>query len=178
MLLLELVETSQKVSSTASRTEKLAHLSTLLRHAEPDEIGVVVAFLSGELRQRKIGLGGAAINAAHPGIGAPISTLTVRDVDGAFENIASVKAGTGSNRERIRLLRELLARATVEEQEFVARLIFGELRQGALEGIMLDAVAPAGPVAHRGERPPPKLNPQQPPGGGAGMGRGATPKKK
>jgi DNA ligase-1 len=118
-------------------------LSTLLRHAEPHEIGIVVAFLSGELRQRKIGLGGAAINAAHPGSGAPTPALTVRDVDTAFENIASVQAGSGSNRERIRLLRELLERATTEEQEFLARLIFGELRQGALEGIMLDAVARA-----------------------------------
>jgi DNA ligase-1 len=139
----ELVETSRRVGSTASRTEKLAHLSALLRHAAPDEIGIAVAYLSGELRQRKIGLGQAAIRNAYPDVPAANPTVELRTVDDAFERIASVPAGSGSNRERIRLLRELLERATADEQDFLARLVFGELRQGALEGIMLDAVARA-----------------------------------
>ena len=143
MLLYDLVDTSRAVSATSSRTEKLNLLSALLRKAEREEIAVAVAYLSGDLRQKKIGLGYAAIRDANPGTAADTPHLTLKMVDDAFEQIARVPAGTGSSRERLRLLRELLAQATTGEQEFIARLVFGELRQGALEGIMLDAVARA-----------------------------------
>ena len=146
MLLSDLVQTSQQVGGTASRTEKLAHLSTLLRKASADDVAIAVAFLSGELRQRKINLGYAAVRDAQPGSTAEMPSLTLIDVDSVFEQIARVAAGSGSSRERLRLLRELFARATRAEQDFIARLVFGELRQGALEGIMLDAVARAADV--------------------------------
>lgn len=143
MLLHELVETSGRVSSTAGRTGKLAHLSDLLRSATREEVPIAVALLSGELRQRKIGLGYAALRVAHPGSAAETATLALVEVDAVFGRIAQVSSGSGSNRERVRLLRELLGRATADEQDFIGRLVSGELRQGALEGIMLDAVARA-----------------------------------
>ena len=143
MLFKNLVETSRLVSDTSKRNEKLARLSELLRNSSAEEIAIVVSFLSGDIRQRKIGLGPAAITNAHPGTHADNASLTVLDVDAAFQRIADVGAGSGSNRERVRLLNELLTRATAAEQDFIARLIFGELRQGALEGIVVDAVARA-----------------------------------
>jgi DNA ligase 1 len=147
MLLRELVEVSTQVSATSKRTAKLALISTLLKHVAPAEVPVAVAYLSGELRQRKTNVGYATILAATPSSAAEASTLTLLDVDDAFERITNVKAGTGSNRERERLLRELLARATVPEREFITRLVVGELRQGALEGIMLDALARAAEIS-------------------------------
>ena len=146
MLLRELVEVSTQVSATSKRTAKLALISALLKRAVPAEVPVAVAYLSGELRQRKTNVGYATILAATSSSVAEASTLTLLDVDDAFERITNVKAGTGSSRERERLLRELLAQATDAERDFITRLVVGELRQGALEGIMLDAVARAAEI--------------------------------
>ncbi len=143
MLLSELVEVSRRVGATASRTAKIDELSTALRRLAPEEVPVGVAYLSGDIGQRKIGIGYAALQEAQPDAAAQTSTLTLNDVDRALEAIANVPAGAGSKRERVRLLRELLSRATTDELYFIAQLIFGDLRQGALEGIMLDAVARA-----------------------------------
>ena len=146
MLLSELVEVSSHVSATSKRTAKLALISELLKRAAPAEVPLAVAYLSGELRQRKTNVGYATIAAVAPSSFAEASTLTLLDVDNAFEQITNVKAGTGSSRERERLLRELFARATDVERDFITRLVVGELRQGALEGIMLDAVARAADI--------------------------------
>ena len=141
MLLNELIDTSRQVAATSSRTAKITCIAELLKHAEPREIPPIVAYLSGELRQRKTNVGWATMQSAASESVPGSSTLTVRDVDETFEQITSVKAGTGSNRERERLLRQLIARATADEREFIMRLVVGDLRQGALEGIMVDAVA-------------------------------------
>ncbi|HEY0671148.1 MAG TPA: ATP-dependent DNA ligase [Longimicrobiales bacterium] len=146
VLLHDLVEVSRRVAATSSRTAKIAELSAALRQMHPAEVPIGVAYLSGDIRQRKIGIGFAAVRDARPDVSADRPSLELIDVDSALENIASVPTGTGSNRERLRLLRELLARGTDQEQHFLARLIFGELRQGALEGIMLDAVARAADI--------------------------------
>jgi DNA ligase 1 len=143
MLLRELVDVSARVSATSKRTAKLALISELLQRASTAEVPVAVAYLSGELRQRKTNVGYATIVAATPPSTSEASTLMLLDVDEAFEQITNVKAGTGSSRERERLLRELFAHATDEERDFITRLVVGELRQGALEGITLDAVARA-----------------------------------
>jgi len=143
MLLSDLVQTSQRVSSTSRRLEKLDALATLLRSLAPDEIAIAVAFLSGETRQPKLGVGPATILAARSAQAAASPSLTVQDVDRTLQAICET-TGTGSNAERKRLLSALLARATQMEQEFLVRLLFGELRQGALEGLMLDAIARAG----------------------------------
>ena len=144
MRLAELVETSAKIASTQARNEKVAHLADLLRRLSPEEIGTGVAFLSGHPRQGRIGIGGAAVHAvsASP---AREPSLTLSEVDAALEGIAS-RTGPGSTAERARLLESLLTRATEREADFLIRLTLGELRQGALLGIMEDAVARASGV--------------------------------
>ncbi|MFP5287706.1 MAG: ATP-dependent DNA ligase, partial [Thermoanaerobaculia bacterium] len=145
MRLTDLVATSRRVAETRSRTEKNGALADLLRRLAPDEIDIAVAFLSGHLRQGRIGLGGAAIRNALPGTAAAEPSLALVEVDTAFERIAGV-SGTGSTAARARLLSNLLSRATREEQDFLVRLIFGELRQGALAGLMAEALALAAEV--------------------------------
>ena len=145
MLLVDLVTTSRRVAETRSRSEKTGALADLLRRLAPDEIDIAVAFLSGHLRQGRIGLGGAAVRNAMPGSAAAGPSLTLREVDAAFERIASV-SGAGSTAERGRLLSDLLSRATREEQDFLVRLLYGELRQGALAGLMAEALAAAAEV--------------------------------
>ena len=141
MFLAAAVETSQRISATSKRLEKIDLLATLLRQAHEDEIEIAVAFLSGRTRQGRIGVGYSAIRevsqaAAHQ------STLELLDADRAFDAIAKTQ-GPGSERRRIALLESMLARATENEQRFITALLLGELRQGALEGIMLEAVARA-----------------------------------
>jgi DNA ligase-1 len=146
MRLARLVETSKRVSQTSGRLEKIGHLAALLSSLSPEEIEVAVAFLSGSYRQQRLNVGYAALQAAVEGSAAAEPSLEISEVDAAFERIAGVSAGKGSNAERQRLLRELLSRATREEQDFVFRLVIGELRQGAVEGVMLEAVARAAKV--------------------------------
>jgi len=144
VLLSEIVETSGAVASTAARLAKVAYLAACLRRLEPREVVVAVAFLSGELRQRQIGVGFASLRELPPAASAP--SLEVLEVDGTFERIGR-QAGPGSQAERRRLLAALLGRATAAEQPFLVRLLGGELRQGALEGVMVEAIARAAGVA-------------------------------
>ncbi len=146
MLLRALVDASAAVGATAARSEKAAHLADALRRLEPGEVAAGVAFLSGELPQRQIGVGWAALRDAVAPAAAP--SLTVAEVDAAFTAIGAA-AGPGSQAERRRLLAALLARADAGEQDFLRRLLTGDLRQGALGGVMADAVARAAelPVA-------------------------------
>lgn len=137
----DLVTTSRLVAGTTSRRAKIAHLAAALRALAPDEVETGVAFLSGRMRQRRLGVGAATLAAlrVEP---AREPTLALREVEGALSQIAEA-AGAGSARVRDRALGALFARATREEQDFLGRLILGELRQGALEGLLLDAVARA-----------------------------------
>src|SRR6185436_13147369 len=145
MRLADLVTTSRTVAETRSRSAKTAALADLLRRLGSAEIDPAVAWLSGHLRQGRIGLGPAAVRDASPGMAVPEPVLTVGEVDVEFGRIAG-SSGPGSTAERARLLSGLLARATMEEQEFLVRLIFGELRQGALAGLMAEALAAAAAV--------------------------------
>ncbi len=141
MLLAELVETSRRVGETARRREKIRLLAELLRNLSPEEIAPAIAFLSGSPRQKRLGIGPAALQAAaaEP---TPEPSLTLRRVDDALEHIAEV-SGPGSAALKTGLLKNLFAQATAPEQEFLQRLLMGELRQGALEGLMVEAVARA-----------------------------------
>jgi DNA ligase-1 len=143
--LVDLVEASRRVADSSRRVDKIATLAQFLRSVGPDEVALAVSYLSGETRQSKLGVGPAAIRAAHPGQPADVATLRLADVDQALERVAGV-AGPGSATERRRLLRDLLAVATAAEQEFLVQLLYGELRQGALAGLMQDAVARAAAV--------------------------------
>jgi DNA ligase-1 len=145
MLLNDLVTTSRRVAETRSRSAKTAALAALLRGLAPEEIVPAVSWLSGFLRQGRIGLGGAALRSAMPGSAAAEASLTIGEVDATFERIGGV-SGAGSNAERTRLLGGLLARATGDEQDFLVRLVYGELRQGALAGLMAEALATAAEV--------------------------------
>ena len=143
MLLRDIAETSDTVAASAARLAKVNGLAACLARAAPSEVAVAVAFLSGELRQRQIGVGWAALR--DPVQPAATPTLTVAEVDACLEQIGR-QAGAGSQAERRRLLAELLARATAAEQRFLRGLLTGELRQGALEGVMVEAVARAAGV--------------------------------
>ncbi|AYE94968.1 ATP-dependent DNA ligase [Mycobacterium paragordonae] len=142
MLLVDIASTSLNVGATSSRLTKVAHIADLLRGAatDPELVATVVSWLSGELRQRQIGVGWAALRSLPPP--APDPTLTVGRVDATFTEIGAV-AGKGSQARRAALLTGLFAAATETEQTFLVRLLGGELRQGALIGIMTDAVAKA-----------------------------------
>ena len=138
-LLADVVRTSAQVGSTSSRLAKSAALAERLRSLEPDEIEIALPYLSGDLRQGRLALGYKALN---PGTAAAKAALTLHDVDSAFEQLKNAK-GKGSAARRGDVLKGLFGRATAEEQDFLVRLIVGELRQGALEGVMLDALASA-----------------------------------
>jgi DNA ligase-1 len=144
-LVAELVETSQRVGEHAARRKKVANISEFLRRLAPAEIEIGVSYLAGVTRQRRGGIGYALIRDALPATNAADPALTLTEVDAALELIAET-AGPGSVAQRTRLLSELFLRATAREQEFLARLLQGELRQGALEGLMIEAVAAAANV--------------------------------
>ena len=142
MKLADLVACSQAVRSTRSRKKKTAHLAELLERTRPEEVATVVAWLSGELRQGKIGLGYATVFKALDATAPGASGLAVSGLDAALTEIGGL-SGKGSNTERARRLRALMAACTHDEQRFLAGLITGELRQGALAGVMAEAIAQA-----------------------------------
>ena len=142
MLLTELVDTSNAVQAASGRLDKTARIAALLTRLAPDEIEIAVTFLSGAMRQGRVGIGWAAIRAAASTPAAETPSITLHDVDRTLGQIASARGG-GSSRARAGLLTDLLSRATRPEQDFLVRLLHGELRQGALEGVMVDAVAKA-----------------------------------
>jgi DNA ligase-1 len=144
VLLADVLAASASVTATRSRTTKAEVIAALLRQAGAEEIEPVTAWLAGELRQGRLGLGWRTLSrlAATP---AAEPALTVAAVDGALTELAGT-AGSGSAARRDGLAGALLAAATAEEQQFLVRLLTGELRQGALEGVVLDAVATAAEV--------------------------------
>lgn len=143
MLLDHVVVTSTDVGAASSRLAKIARIAELLTAADPREVAVVVSWLSGELPQRQIGVGWAALRTLPAPAAEP--SLSVADVDAAFSAIGAV-AGKGSQARRAELIGDLFAAATEPEQVFLRRLLGGELRQGALAGVMADAVARAGGI--------------------------------
>jgi DNA ligase-1 len=154
VLLSDLVRTSDAVSATSARRVKISEIAGLLRRASPGEVPAAVAFLSGELRQRQIGVGYAALgglvrgdlpDGGGPGPDPAPRPLTLAEIDSVFAAIGAT-TGPGSQAERRRLLGDLFARATPAEQSFLTRLLAGELHQGALEGVMVEAVARAAGV--------------------------------
>jgi len=142
VLLLDVAATSVEVGGTSSRLTKVAHIAELLRRAaaEPDVVAIIVSWLSGELRQHQIGVGWASLRSRPPPASDPV--LTVIGVDATFSKIGAV-SGKGAQATRAELVAGLFAAATETEQAFLLRLLGGELRQGALAGIMADAVAKA-----------------------------------
>jgi DNA ligase-1 len=145
MLLASLVETSRRVADTSKRLEKIGLLATLLRQVTPEEVEIVVRFLAGQTRQGRIGIGYAALREARNSPAAN-PTWEILDVDRILQSLTEV-SGSGSQRRRLELLQSMFSRATEAEQQFLTGLLMGELRQGALEGIMLEAVAKASGIS-------------------------------
>jgi DNA ligase 1 len=157
MLLERVVRTSAAVAATRSRLAKIDEIASLLREVTAGEIAVAVSFLAGDLTQRQIGVGYAALTDLLGGYGqtpapaadlaeAPaVAVLTLTETDQALGRIGAL-AGQGSQAERRRLLAGLLGRATEAERQFLVRLLAGDLRQGALDGVMSDAIARAAGV--------------------------------
>ena len=144
-LLADVVTASREVAETRSRSRKVAILAELLGRLEPNEVPLAVGFLAGVPRQGRIGVGYSTIY----GIDAPpaaTASLTIEDLDRAIAEVQGT-TGSGSAAERKRILGVLLGRATEPEAGFVKRLFTGELRQGALAGLMIDAVAKAAGVS-------------------------------
>jgi DNA ligase-1 len=140
----ELVRASARVGETPARGAKTEILADLLRTLAPDEVEIAVSWLAGEPRQGRIGVGYARVRELR--VEPAAAALVLREVDAELERIAHT-AGRGSAAERTRLLEALFARATAEEQDFLMRLLVGELRQGALEGVLADAIARAAALA-------------------------------
>jgi DNA ligase-1 len=138
----ELAATSSAVADTPSRLDKIARLAALLRRFTPEDAAVGVPWLTGALRQKRIGIGVAAIRSAAAAPPAADASLSIADVDAALEAVADIR-GAGSTAKRVRVLHALFARATAAEHDFLVRLLYGELRQGALEGVLVEAVAAA-----------------------------------
>ena len=143
MLLDDVAAASAEIAQTSARGAKVTRLAALLRALAPDEAAIAASWLSGELPQRQIGVGWAGLR----DIGAPAgdATLTISRVDAAFSEIKAL-SGSGSQSRRRELVAALFGAATAREQQFLRRLLGGDLRQGALIGVMADAVARAAEV--------------------------------
>src|SRR5271165_2745965 len=137
MLLARLVETSVAVAATSRRLEKIERLGSFLKQLRPDEVPIAVSYLSGEMPQGKVGIGYRTL-AGVPGSPAIIPTIELTELDQALDGLAKARG-----RQLGELLYGIMSKATEAERRFLSALLTGELRQGALEGIMLDAVSRA-----------------------------------
>jgi DNA ligase-1 len=144
-LLANLVGTSQRVSSASARRTKVRELASFLEALPADEIETAVHFLSGEITQGRIGISCKALQAGAATEAANAESLSIAEVDRVLAVIEGIR-GAGSAARRAEELCALFSRATAAEQEFLLRLIVGELRQGALAGVMLEAIAAAADV--------------------------------
>ena len=145
MRLEELVQVSAAVAGTSGRLDKISKLAALFSRVPPDDLPTAIGFLTGWPRQGRLGVGWATVATARDRQPAAAPTLELGDVDSVFDRLSSVR-GKNSGSERERLLGDLFERATAEEQLFLAGLMVGEVRQGALEGVMLEAIAKAARV--------------------------------
>jgi DNA ligase-1 len=145
MLLEEVARTSARLSETPGRRAKIELLAACLRRVRPEEVSVAVAYLSGALPQGTAGVGWASLrDLPAPATAEP--SLELLDVDSALERIKAA-TGKGSQAARRQELSQLFIRASEPERAFLIHLLTGELRQGALEGVMLEAVGRAAGVA-------------------------------
>ncbi|WP_190818592.1 ATP-dependent DNA ligase [Saccharopolyspora pogona] len=144
VLLADLVATSREVSATRSRKAKTAAIAGLLARLDAEEVRPATALLAGELPGGRAGVGWSTLAAldVEP---APEPALTIIDVESAIDAVRLIR-GAGSGQRRAEALTGMLGKATGGEQEFLVRLFGGELRQGALEGVMVEAIAAAGKV--------------------------------
>jgi len=144
-LLITLVGVSQRVSANPARSTKIRELASYLKTLAAEEIGIAVHYLSGEIPQGRIGIGYSTLRAAASSPPAEAGALTLIELDHALTALAAIRGG-GSTARRAEALSNLFSRATSDEQKFLLHLLVGELRQGALAGVMVDAIAAASEV--------------------------------
>lgn len=139
--LADVVIAAEAVAATTAKRAKVAVLASLLGDLENDEVSAAVGMLLGKPRQGRTGVGWRTLDAARP---APAQepSLSVLDVDAALTRLADA-GGSGSAAARTTALAELFGRATAPEQDFLTRVFLGDMRTGALEAVVLDAVAAA-----------------------------------
>jgi len=140
VLLIDVVRVSEAVTRTSARLGKVGHLAELLGRVGTDEAEIAISYLSGELPQRQIGVGWRGLqDLPVPKLAA---TATLTEIDALLSKIKSI-SGQGSQSTRKTLVTQLFAGLTTQEQAFMLRLLSGELRQGALDGVMIEAIAKA-----------------------------------
>ena len=142
MQLARLVERVSRVQSASKKNEKIALLADFLKQTHGQETELAALYLCGRLPQGKIGVGWSTIESAMIGTSQMESALTLAEVDQVLSRIASDQ-GPGSSERKIAMLRSLFERATIDERRFLSHLLMGEVRQGALEGVLLEAIAKA-----------------------------------
>ncbi|MET8977327.1 ATP-dependent DNA ligase [Streptomyces sp. NPDC004539] len=140
MLLARLAEVSREVAAASARSRKTALLADLFRETAPADVPVVIPYLAGRLPQGRLGIGWKLLSRTTDP--APAPALTVLDTDARLTALGAIK-GTGSQAERARLLTQLMSAATADEQRFLLGLLTGEVRQGALDAIAVEALAQA-----------------------------------
>ena len=140
----DVVQTSARVGATSSRLAKISEIADCLRRVERDEIEIAITYLSGDIPQGRLSVPFSLLR-NHPQP-STVPSLTLADVNVAFQQLKETK-GAGSAARKEAILKALFGKATAEEQDFLVRLVVGELRQGALEGIMVDALASAAGIA-------------------------------
>lgn len=141
----ELVKTSREVSATRSRLKKRDLLAAILKIAPPEEVSLVVSYLGGTLPQGRIGVGPSLVKELRGEASASEPDLALAEVDAAIRRIAGI-SGQGAQQRRRDALGALFSRATLEERDFLTRLLLGEIRQGALEGTLVEGIAAASDV--------------------------------
>ncbi len=145
MRLIDLASLSRQVAQTRRRTSKVQMLADALKNASPHARILLALFASGALRQQKLGVAAAQLRTLRAVPEAREPTLELLDVDRALDAVSRVRGG-GAIAKRLAMLHDLFARATAEERRFLQRLVLGELRQGALEPVVLEALAVAADV--------------------------------
>ncbi|MYX42083.1 ATP-dependent DNA ligase, partial [Streptomyces sp. SID89] len=140
MLLARLAQVSRDVAATSARSRKTALLAELFREAEADDVPIVIPYLAGRLPQGRLGVGWKVLGRRVAPAAEP--SLTVAEVDARLSELGKV-SGPGSQAERTRIVGELMAAATEDEQRFLLGLLTGEVRQGALDALAVEGLAQA-----------------------------------
>lgn len=140
MLFARLAQVSQEVAAASARSKKIELLAELFRDADPDDVPIVIPYLAGRLPQGRLGVGWRVLGERVEPAAEP--RLSVQDVDAALTTLGDV-SGAGSQAERKRLVGELMAAATEDEQRFLFGLVTGEVRQGALDAVAVEGLARA-----------------------------------
>ena len=135
------------MAATRSRRDKIERLAGLLASTSGDEVALATSYLCGVVPQAKLGVGWATLQAVAEATPSPLDhgpagAVPLTELDAILNRVAGA-TGKGSAEAKQRALRELFARLGEAERRFLFGLITGELRQGALEGLVIEAVARA-----------------------------------